>query len=189
MADLELQQLQRSGFKPVSLKVTASNTLCLQGASGSGKTLLLRAIADLDPNQGEVTLGDKKRSQVSAHQWRQHLSYVPSESHWWKDSVHQHSTHWSIEYLTALGFKEEVLNWQVKRLSSGERQRLAIVRALSSKPFALLLDEPTANLDPENTAKVEQLISTYQQEQQCPIIWVTHDTAQCQRIGDASFSL
>ena len=189
MPDLAIQNLHHSGLKCLDLHIPGGSTLCLQGASGSGKTLLLRAIADLDPNQGEITLGEEKRSTLTAHQWRQQVIYVPSESHWWKNSVAEHAKNWSSIYLQALGFESDVLSWSIKRLSSGERQRLAIVRTLSHEPAALLLDEPTANLDPDNSLKVEQLINHYQQEHQSPIIWVSHDAQQCKRISDTTFIL
>ena len=189
MADLSIQKLQRNGLDHISLHISAGSTLCLQGASGSGKTLLLRAIADLDPNQGEVFLGEHIRSKQAANLWRQQVSYLPSESHWWKDTVGEHSKHWSLHYLAALGFEPTVLDWQIKRLSSGERQRLAIVRLLSNKPQALLLDEPTANLDPDNTLRVEQLIGNFQKEHQSPVIWVSHDAEQCKRVSDSIYTL
>ena len=61
---------------------------------------------------------------------------------------------------------------------------MSIVRLLSNTPSALLLDEPTANLDPETTKKVESLVLNYQQEQKSPVIWVSHDLNQVKRIAD-----
>jgi len=189
MPELIVSHLQRDGLADTSLRIAAGQTLCLHGASGSGKTLLLRAIADLDPNQGEVSLDGTERSQIPAPQWRQQVMYVPPESHWWDERVGAHATDWPAQMLEQLGFAPDVLDWPVQRLSTGERQRLAIVRALAHKPQALLLDEPTANLDPDNTLAVEQLLLDYQQAHSAPLLWVSHDPVQRQRVCGKSLEI
>ena len=75
------------------------------------------------------------------------------------------------------------MDWEIARLSSGERQRLALVRLLANHPKALLMDEPTANLDAENIIRVETLVKTYQRENKTPMIWVSHDTGQLDRVA------
>lgn len=72
MSDLVIEQLQREGIGPIDLGVYAGTTCCLYGDSGSGKTLLLRAIADLDPNRARIRLGEAVRDDMPA--------YVPSEA-------------------------------------------------------------------------------------------------------------
>lgn len=183
MSGLQVQDLRRDGLAPASLQIQPGETLCLHGPSGSGKTLLLRAIADLDPNQGEVSLDGLHRSQIPAHQWRGMVMYSPPESSWWADRVGPHAEDWPVELLQAVGMDAGVLDWEVSRLSSGERQRLALVRALARTPRALLLDEPTANLDETNTLAMEHLITRYQETHAAPILWVSHDAAQRARIG------
>jgi ABC-type iron transport system FetAB ATPase subunit len=74
-------------------------------------------------------------------------------------------------------------------MSSGERQRLALVRALSGHPGVLLLDEPTANLDTENRERVERLIADYQQRQGALALWVTHDPEQRLRVAARQFEI
>ena len=165
------------------LHIPEHRCLCLQGESGSGKTLLLRAIADLDENQGEVCLQGRPRSDMSADQWRQTVVLVPAESAWWAESVGAHAQHWPLDLFPPLGFDQEVLNWQVSRLSTGERQRLALLRALALSPQMLLLDEPTANLDEQHTRAVESVILSFLKHHGCAAIWVSHNTEQCQRIG------
>jgi ABC-type iron transport system FetAB ATPase subunit len=145
--------------------------------------LLLRAIVDLDPNQGEVWLGGLARSTVTAPQWRRRCVYVAAESHWWADTVRPHAKTWSNDLLAQLGFDGSVLDWDIARLSSGEKQRLALARALGLSPGALLLDEPTANLDKSNTAKVEAIVAACRVRHEMPILWVSHDLDQRQRIG------
>jgi ABC-type iron transport system FetAB ATPase subunit len=86
--------------------------------------------------------------------------------------------------LAELGFGPGTLDWQVERLSSGERQRLALVRLLENRPRVLLLDEPTANLDLPNTSNVERLVRDYVRQTGAACLWVTHDTQQIERVAD-----
>jgi putative ABC transport system ATP-binding protein len=75
-----------------------------------------------------------------------------------------------------------VLEWTVSRLSTGERQRLALARLLALQPQVLLLDEATANLDPPNRDRVEDLIQDYRREQGAAVLWVSHDPDQRRRL-------
>ena len=68
------------------------------------------------------------------------------------------------------------------RCSSGEKQRLSILRLLANRPKVLLLDEPTANLDAENTRNVEALLIDYLTENNAVALWVSHDHAQLKRV-------
>jgi len=181
-AALELQALSTHHLGPLSLRIDEANAT-LTGASGSGKTLLLRAIADLDPHQGEVLLDGQSQSSVPANQWRQRVAYVPAESHWWSDRVGDHFPTDAKCDFKPLGFGPDVLDWEISRLSSGERQRLALVRALSVRPRALLLDEPTANLDQANTQRAEQLIADYLGQHAALALWVTHNPEQRRRVA------
>lgn len=126
---------------------------------------------------------------MSATQWRRQVGYLPSESHWWADRVADHFTQTATELLTALDFPEAALDWPVARLSSGERQRLALARMLSLQPRVLLLDEPTANLDPDNTARVEQLICDYCEAHPVAVLWVSHDPQQRARLATRRWQL
>jgi tungstate transport system ATP-binding protein len=69
-------------------------------------------------------------------------------------------------------------------LSSGETKRLGIARAMVINLEILMLDEPTANIDPVNTAIIEDIIFQMKQNRQATILMITHDPAQVQRLGD-----
>ncbi len=182
MTTLEINGLQTLRLGPVSLLLKAHCTT-LNGPSGSGKTLLLRAIADLDQHQGEILLDGIEQRQLPAHQWRRRVAYLPAESHWWADRVGAHWDAVDSALLQALGFAPEVTGWEVARLSSGERQRLALARLLALKPQVLLLDEPTANLDTANRQRAEAVIFDYLEHNAAMALWVTHDPEQGRRIG------
>lgn len=186
---LSLKSLTIHNGKPVNLAVFAGECVCISGASGSGKTLLMRAIADLDPHEGEVLLGEEESQTMPAHEWRKQVALLPAESHWWFDTVGEHFTKPDPVMLEQVGFSEDVLTWQVKRLSTGEKQRLAIVRLLALLPKALLLDEPTANLDAQNTKIVEALINDYRTKNTAPVLWVSHDPAQIKRVAHRWFQI
>ncbi len=174
---------------PVSFELAAGECLCLSGPSGVGKTLLLRALADLDLNEGEVLLDGRRRETWPPAEWRSRVMLVPSESYWWAPTVGDHFARRDERLLEALGFGPAVMDWRVERLSSGERQRLAVARALVRAPRVLLLDEPTANLDPESTARVEAVLGACRRDTAAGMLWVSHSQAQIRRVADGWFSM
>jgi len=80
--------------------------------------------------------------------------------------------------LNRLDFGADVLGWSVSRLSTGERQRLALARLLANRPEVLLLDEATANLDPANRDRVEVIVRDYRRDRAAAVLWVSHDPEQ-----------
>lgn len=181
---LRCSNLSVGSLTEVEVAVAPGDIHCLSGPSGSGKSRLLRALADLEPHGGEVWLGEVAQSSLPAHRWRARVMLVPAESQWWADSVGDHLGRVDAADLEALGFEPVVLNWQVARLSSGEKQRLALLRALGQAPAALLLDEPTANLDDANTRRVEAWLVERVRQHGWPVIWVAHDRDQIARVAD-----
>jgi putative ABC transport system ATP-binding protein len=181
---LQVRDLHTSILKRASFTLSAGECIAVKGPSGAGKTLLLRAIADLDPNQGLVTLDGRDRSTIAAPEWRRLVGYVPAEPGWWAETVGEHFREWpaASAYLRKLGFSEETRTWPIARMSTGERLRLALIRALMVQPKVLLLDEPTAALDAASKAAVESLISSRIQAG-VAVLWVTHDEAQAKRIA------
>lgn len=189
MPRLKIESLRFQGRGPYDLVIEPGECVCLSGPSGAGKTLLLRSVADLDPHEGRVFLDDVDSLAVDAPNWRQAVGLLPAESQWWWDTVGPHFPAVDLERLKALGFGEEVLGWEVSRLSTGERQRLALLRLLVNRPRALLLDEPTAALDPSSAGLVEVLIEDYRREADASVLWVSHDPAQAERVADRRYEI
>ena len=181
---LQVRDLRTKLLKPASLSLSAGECIAIRGPSGAGKTLLLRAIADLDPNEGVVCLDGRDRSTLAGPEWRRLVGYVPAEPGWWGDTVGEHFSAWTgaLALVRDLGFPKDAKAWPISRLSTGERLRLALIRALMVGPKVLLLDEPTAALDPASVAAVESLIAA-RVRAGLAVLWVTHDAEQAKRIA------
>lgn len=182
---LTVRDLRTAVVGPVSLTLPAGTCVALQGPSGSGKSLLLRAVADLDPNQGTVCLDGVPRESLPAPLWRRRVAYVPAETGWWADGVGAHFPDWdkAAPWIERFGLPAEVRNWSVDRLSTGERQRLGLARTLALAPEVLLLDEPTSGLDDAATQAVEAALMDLRRAGTA-MLWVTHSADQAVRIAD-----
>lgn len=186
---LRVADLSTDLIGPISLDLSAGECIAIEGASGAGKSLLLRAIADLDPNRGAVSLDGRARADFDAPEWRRRVALVPAESGWWGDTVAEHFAPAPdpVPWLEALGLAAAP-GWEVARLSTGERQRLALVRALQTAPRCLLLDEPTSALDAAATRAVENLLAA-QMSAGRAVVLVTHDPAQAGRLAARTYRM
>jgi putative ABC transport system ATP-binding protein len=112
------------------------------------------------------------------------VTYLAAEPGWWSDIVQEHFTAWDDALLLVerLGLPADCGPWPIQRLSTGERQRLGLVRALMLRSRVLLLDEPTSALDSASAAAVESLIAE-RIANGTSVIWSTHDNAQARRVG------
>ena len=186
---LQINRLRRLMVGPLSLSVDEGDCLCISGASGSGKSLLLRAIADLDAHEGQMMLQGVPSVAIEPATWRTRIGFLPPESSWWLPLVKNHFPDSVAVPLQQLGLSDDILEQPVARLSSGERQRLALLRLLANRPQVLLLDEPTANLDPENTRRVETVVTEYRRAHKAAVIWVSHDVGQVARIANRHYEV
>jgi ABC-type iron transport system FetAB ATPase subunit len=189
---LRVKQLRSEHAGPFELVLGMGACAAITGPSGSGKSLFLRMIADLDPNEGEVWLNGRERATMPAPEWRKQVSYVSAESGWWADTVIEHfrgSTRDAIEILSArLGLRDELIDAPVTQLSTGEKQRLALMRAMLPNPPVLLLDEPTGPLDEDSVVRVEALLQE-RMASGISILMVTHDPNQAQRLGSERYRM
>jgi ABC-type multidrug transport system ATPase subunit len=187
---LVIEQLRRPGFGPYDLVLEGGACCVVTGPSGAGKSVLLRMIADLDPSEGTVTLDGTRREALPAPAWRRRVTYLPAESGWWADTVDEHfpATDDIDAGLEALRLPRDAPAWPVARLSTGERQRLALLRALVQEPRVLLLDEPTSALDEETTRAVEAVLRE-RLERGAIMLLVSHAAAQAERMATARLAI
>lgn len=189
MPRLRAENLSLFHLDGIDLTVEAGECVALSGPSGAGKTLLLRAICDLVPHSGTVFLDETVSDRFSPWEWRRQVGMLPAESRWWFDTVGPHFPEIQSGMLERLGFSPDVMDWEVARLSSGERQRLALLRLLANQPAVMLLDEPTANLDAAARKRVEAVLEEVRNKRGTGLLWVSHDAAQIQRVAHRSLVL
>ena len=182
---LAITALRGAGSKAVSLTVPAGGCAAITGPSGCGKSRFLRMVADLEPSAGDVRFGDIGRDRVAAPDWRRLVMFVGAEAGWWSERVGAHfppETLKEAERLArCLALPTDCLERNVRTLSTGEKQRLALIRALVRRPPCLLLDEPTAALDRDSVSCVEDVL-----RDRCSVgltlLIVTHEEAQIERL-------
>ncbi|HTM81210.1 molybdenum ABC transporter ATP-binding protein [Asticcacaulis sp.] len=179
-----------------AFSVPAQGVTAIWGPSGSGKTTLLCAIAGLTRLEGHVKIGadvwqDGQRF-VPVHKRR--VGYVFQEA-----SLLPHlSVRGNLDFAIKRngghrvdfdGLVERLklttlLSRSVGKLSGGERQRVALARALVSAPEILLMDEPLSSLDGEAKAEIVPMIATLSRETGLPILYVSHDAYEVERLAD-----
>jgi len=187
-----VKELRSEFVGPFELNLGTGVCAAITGPSGSGKSLFLRMIADLDPNEGKIWLNGKERASMPAPQWRKRATYVSAESGWWADRVIEHfdvNRRSEVAALAArLGLRVDLLDAPIAQLSTGEKQRFSLVRALLPSPPVLLLDEPTGPLDEESVAQVEALLQE-RMASGTSILLVTHDPDQAERLGSQRYRM
>lgn len=206
LAATDLQRRDaRSGvtlLQPATLAVGAGDRIALTGPSGAGKSVLLRALALLDPvDGGQVTWQGQAIRMNAVPAYRCHVAYVRQRPALLPGTVednlqmpyHLHARRHSpgfdrdaaIALLAGAERDAGFLDKNAADLSGGEAQIAALVRTLQTRPTVLLLDEPTAALDPASARAVESLLQHWfaQAPDRHAWIWVTHDPAQAGRIG------
>jgi ABC-type iron transport system FetAB ATPase subunit len=189
---LSARELRSPFGGPFSFELHGGECVAVQGPSGAGKSVLLRMLADLDPHEGDAVLDGQPSGTLAAPEWRARVVYQAAEPAWWEPTAGAHfapqQRGFVSEALAALGLPAEVLDTDIDRLSTGERQRLALVRSLAHSPRVLLLDEPTAALDPGGVARVEALLRACLENGMAMLI-VTHSVEQARRLAHRIFRM
>ena len=206
MAELTLHRVSyrypraaRDALQGVECRFRAGEVAAVVGPSGSGKTTLLSIMAGLDrPSGGEVLVDDKKLSEMNLDAYRrQYVSVIFQAFHLFPLLTVLENVCFPLELLGAgekdareqarrnlelVGIGEEKHRRYPSQLSGGEQQRVAIARALSSGAGILLADEPTGNLDGENSRNIVEILTRLAHEGGYCVVIVTHDPA----IADAA---
>lgn len=185
-ARLVVHRLRSAQLGPVSFELAAGECVAVVGESGAGKSVLLRMLADLDPCEGELLLGGVARHRMAAPAWRAQVVYQSAEPAWWEASAAQHLRPEQLvragELLPLLKLKAGILQAELALLSTGERQRLALIRSLAGDPQVLMLDEPAAALDGAATLALEAVLQAAQARGMA-ILLVTHSPEQAARMA------
>lgn len=187
---------------PTSLAVCPGERVALTGPSGAGKSVLLRALALLDPvDDGHVTWHGQTIAARAVPTYRCQVAYVRQRPALLPGTVednlrlpyqlHARQGHASfdreaaIAMLTRAERDASFLDKAAADLSGGEAQIAALVRTLQTGPAVLLLDEPTAALDPASARAIEALLQHWfaQAPDRHAWVWITHDPAQATRVG------
>jgi len=169
--------------------------MALVGPSGSGKTTLLRCLNRLiEPNDGTIHFKGINITSLPPIEIRRSLVLVHQDSIMFPGTVLDNigfgpklqgnidTNHW-IQCLKDAGLSKDFAEQNAEKLSGGEKKRVALARALALKPSVLLLDEPTAGVDPKNVKKVEQTIVNFSKQLGLTVVWVTHDVTQAKRVS------
>ncbi|MCP8690097.1 ABC transporter ATP-binding protein [Marinobacterium sedimentorum] len=197
---LGLQDQKRWIWRKLELAIAAGERVALTGPSGSGKTTLMRALAGLVPlTEGDLVLEQRPLQQWSMPDYRSRIAYLAQRPELGDgDTVEavlsapfQYRAHHNQEYprnlieqaLQQLGRDPGFVQRPVGSLSGGEQQITALLRLLALQPALLLLDEPTAALDPRAALAVEQLLDAWQRETPGRAwLWSSHDSDQITRM-------
>jgi tungstate transport system ATP-binding protein len=190
---------EREVLQDLNLSIGKGEVFALIGPTGAGKTTLLRIINLLEvPGEGEIYFDGKciPRSGKQRLEIRRRMSFIHQKPQVFNLSVYDNvacGLKWrgekknkiaeKVDHILEMVGLEGYKNRNARTLSGGEAQRVALARSLVLEPEILLLDEPTANLDPVSTAKIEQLISYIARQRNTTMIMATHDMSQGQQLA------
>jgi len=172
-------------LKEANIALEAGELVCLIGPNGSGKTSLLHALAGIGAGEGRVSLDGIDPRTLGPSERPSRLTYLPATR----------DIPWPLlaRDLIALGggtaeFPElelaPLLDRRVETLSTGERSRVLIARALAPRPSLLLLDEPTANLDPLWQIRLMELVRAELSQGRRSALVAMHDLDSAERFAD-----
>ncbi len=182
----------------ITFHVKPGKILALVGASGSGKTTLLKTINRLiEIDEGNILLNNQSIHDMDPVELRRRAGMVFQIPTMFDGSVKQniefglqlHDNAQNIarrikKAIQDAGLSVKFLKKNANKLSGGEQQRVALARTLVLEPEVLLLDEPTASLDPRLTRKIEATLVHLCKARNLITLWVTHNHAQAKRVGD-----
>jgi tungstate transport system ATP-binding protein len=186
----------RTALEDINLRVNQGEILVLLGPNGSGKTTLLKILAFIEkPTKGEVYFDGTKITDKNLEHTRQESTMVFQKTVLFGTTIYNNIAYGlkirkipkeeigervadALRLVRLEGFQQR----QAKKLSGGEQQRVALARALVLRTRLLLLDEPTANLDPKNASIIEEAITTANEELKTTIVIATHNMFQARSL-------
>lgn len=187
-------------FENLNLRFPKNRMIFITGRSGSGKTTLLNLILGIEnSDSGEIYIGDEK---IKLKEYLKNnkidcvfQSYNLVENISAMDNIlianqiinRDIAKTEIVELAKKLDISEEILNKEVSKLSGGQKQRIAILRSITRDSEIILCDEPTGNLDQNNSDEVFKILSSLKSNK--TIIIITHDVKSAKRYGDYIYDL
>lgn len=198
----ELEHVSKSygkirALNDVTLKLPSREIFTLIGPNGSGKTTLLKILACIEkPDVGNVWINGERIEAQNINKVKMNITMVFQRTTLFTTSVYNNISYGlelrkmpkrqideavkkALELVKLQGYERRL----ARKLSGGEQQRVSLARALALETPLLLLDEPTANLDPKSTSIMEEVIRQVNQQGDITIILATHNIFQAQNLG------
>jgi len=198
---LELRDIMKNydetvALNGVNLKIEEGDFLAIVGPNGAGKTTLLKIMAGIEePTSGEILYRDRRIGRKDLEFLRERCTMVFQRTMLFNTTVYNNIAYGlKIRGLPKNEIQERVRGVlklvkleglekiHARKLSGGQQQRVSLARALVLKPELLLLDEPTANLDPQTTSIIEDVLDRINREEKTTIVMATHNIFQAQKI-------
>ena len=175
-----------SALADVSLSVMRGERLALVGANGSGKSTLLRLLHGLVPPSAGSFAAQPAARQAMLFQ-RPHMLRGSAQNHialglWLRGSAWREARAQALQALARVEL-QAVAQRNARALSGGQQQRLALARAWALKPEVLLLDEPTASLDPHAKREIEALVAEFGAQDGMTLVFSSHNLGQVKRLA------
>ncbi len=199
--DLKKQLGKHPILRGIDLDVMEGEIISIVGPSGSGKSTLLRCINRLiEIDTGTIIYRGANIKSIDPVELRKEVVLVHQDSAMlpgtvWTNVSYSQSLYGPsgpsgsinkmdiVKCIRDLGLSHKCLKRDASKLSGGEKKRVALARALAAHPKVLLLDEPTAGIDPKNIVLVEKLIKLFSKERSLTVLWVTHNVGQAKRVS------
>lgn len=199
LSDVTKRYGTREVLKLNTLELDEGQIYSILGPNGAGKTTLMRIMALLTRNDtGKVRVfgEDVSWNKAQLLRLRRQMSMVTQTSYMFEGSVyynvsyglrvrkiHEKEQRRTVERCLALVGMSDFINYPARYLSGGEKQKVAIARALAVKPRVLFLDEPTSSIDPASARDIEHYIKFINAEFGTTVILITHNLFQARRLA------
>jgi ABC-type iron transport system FetAB ATPase subunit len=182
-----------------SILVRPGEAVAIQGPSGSGKSTLARTLATLvEADAGTILLDGQDAREIAPTQFRTRVAFLAQQPAMFAGTVRDNlgagpllhgkslGAAQARELILAVGLDESILPREARTLSGGEKQRVALARALANAPDVLLLDEPTAALDPDAGERIVALLRALS-ARGLSVVMVTHVEAHARALGGTRY--